>query len=91
MAQEKCTNCEYKSFECLEIERRERSHGSLTSHWRRDTLCWCCKHVVPSKDGTRGCDWSRHAKPIPGWEADKGFRDGHVAYHVHRCPLFERG
>lgn len=33
------------------------------------TLCWCCKHAVPSKDGTIGCNWSKHLEPVEGWEA----------------------
>lgn len=56
------------------------------------SLCWYCINSVPSKDGKRGCSWSRELKPVPGWEAEemehcKAYSQI-TAYKVKKCPEF---
>ena len=58
------------------------------------SLCWFCINSVPSKDGKRGCSWSRGLKPVPDWEAEKmehcsAFLKA-TAYKVRECPEFVR-
>lgn len=51
-------------------------------------LCCYCKNFY-------SCDWSKHGKPIPGWEATPnvikctGEREI-KSYNIKSCPLFER-
>lgn len=66
------------------------------------TLCWHCRHAVPTKDKiTReyltGCTWSIDRRPVEGWrtcqhrmyESQKG---GMLhSYTVTECPEFEEG
>lgn len=64
------------------------------------TLCWRCKHAVPSEETESGCDWSRYGKPIVGWVAQRQdvritrgpSRDQLVeSYQVNECPYYEAG
>ena len=58
------------------------------------TLCWSCANAVPDKSGKRGCAWSRHFKPVKGWDADETrlYSDKPTqSYHVRQCPEFVRG
>ena len=58
------------------------------------TLCWSCANAVPDKYGKRGCAWSRHFKPVKGWDADETrlYSDKPTqSYHVRQCPEFVRG
>nr|DAH18547.1 MAG TPA: Protein of unknown function (DUF658) [Caudoviricetes sp.] len=44
--------------------------------------------------GKRGCAWSRHFKPVKGWDADETrlYSDKPTqSYHVRQCPEFVRG
>ena len=66
------------------------------------TLCWHCRHAVPTKDKITGecltgCAWSIDRRPVEGWrtcqhrmyEAQKG---GMIhSYTVTECPEFEEG
>lgn len=66
------------------------------------TLCWYCRHAVPTKDKITGeyltgCAWSIDHRPVEGWrtcqhrmyEAQKG---GMIhSYTVTECPEFEEG
>lgn len=88
--QVKCANCEYYSDVCKIISKSETKHNVKTPHAKKDSLCWCCKHSVPNRDGSRGCDWSLHNRPIIHWVAQKRIVDGHASYNVERCPMFER-
>lgn len=55
------------------------------------TLCWYCRHAVPTKDKITGeyltgCAWSIDHRPV---EAQKG---GMIhSYTVTECPRFEEG
>lgn len=55
------------------------------------TLCWDCKHAVPS--ATTGCSWSRSFRPVPGWTASQTEpnSDRAASYFVERCPEFVKG
>lgn len=55
------------------------------------TICWACKHAVPTSDGLRGCSWSRTHRPVEGWEATPTEVDIYTSYLVTSCPEFERG
>ena len=54
----------------------------------RYTLCLECQNAVPSR--TRGCEWSREFKPVPGWTAEPTIKDGgaYNSFHVHKCPKY---
>lgn len=89
----KFKTCPYRCEKCREINmsRPEQSHCSS------GTLCWCCKHAVPDRDGKRGCEWSVYSQEVPGWEVSENTEyimangSKSVAYNVIRCPKFERG
>lgn len=62
----------------------------------KNTLCISCINAVPTKDGTRGCSWSRSLKPVEGWTAEKhrktytgGYMD--ITYMVTECPEYKKG
>lgn len=68
-----------------------------------ESLCWKCANAVPSRDGKRGCSWSRNFEPVPGWQARKtkisvtrfiNRKNTYVkigTYHVNKCPSFVEG
>ena len=73
------------------IQKRRASH-------RTETLCWTCMNAVPNE--IRGCNWSRFAMPVAGWNAKretiKICRTGrkprtYEAFHVKKCPEYQRG
>lgn len=74
------------------IERPEnQKSGWCFVPQESQTLCWDCKHAVPTGAGN-GCSWSRSFQPVEGWEAEKTHPGGRsTSYHVKRCPRFERG
>lgn len=55
------------------------------------TLCWTCKHIVPNREGTRGCSWGRFLIPVEGWKAIPTNTCGPGSYRVIECPQYERG
>lgn len=62
------------------------------------SLCWSCANAVPDKCGKRGCAWSRHFKPVEGWDAQEtrmySGKEGKYSvqsYCVRQCPEFVRG
>lgn len=67
------------------------------------TLCWWCRHAIPSPDGRKGCPWSRQGAPVAGWTAEatvvrSRFWNGKEtvlkpvpSFRVERCPQFEEG
>lgn len=66
----------------------------------KETLCFSCKHAVPTLDGRFGCEWSKRFQPVPGWEAEKtkkfsgeshGKRRYYESYFVTKCPKFIEG
>lgn len=58
------------------------------------TLCWKCQNAVPSRDGKRGCSWSRKGNiPVEGWTAEpteKIETGGRIcrSFLVKNCPEF---
>lgn len=58
-------------------------------------ICFDCVNAVPTKDGTRGCNWSRYFRPVKGWTATKApFKAAYThtwTYHITECPEFEKG
>lgn len=86
----KCKTCEYHCDRCDEILKDEMTHRHTTNHSVEDTLCWCCKKIIPTKECS--CSWSKSAKPVEGWEAEcTRIIDGHWHYKVISCPEFVRG
>ena len=57
-----------------------------------NTLCWDCQNAVPDLEGKRGCNWSRHHKPVEGWDAVRQIHAtvaySYVSYEVIKCPQF---
>lgn len=64
------------------------------------TLCWYCKHAVPTKDKITGeyltgCAWSIDHRPVEGWRTCqhrryKAQKGGIIhSYTVTECPRFE--
>ena len=87
----KCKNCVYFGAKCIEMSRPYSAHSAA------DTLCWCCKHSIPDKDGDVGCEWSRKRQEVDGREVGAitymADHNGKMmkAYRVDKCPKFERG
>ena len=52
------------------------------------TLCWKCANAVPSPATGAGCSWSRHFKPVRGWDAVPRPTDRSKSYFVRACPKF---
>lgn len=92
----KCVTCPYFSTKCVEINNSHNS-GNGNPHQAGESLCWCCKHSIPStKVPNKGCEWSMYRQKVPGWDAEKvklSDQDGYktISYVVKRCPKFERG
>ena len=92
----KCVTCPYFSAKCVEINKSHNS-GNSNPHQPGESLCWCCKHSIPStKVPNKGCEWSMYRQKVPGWDAEKvklsdqaGYKT--ISYVVKRCPKFERG
>lgn len=92
----KCITCPYFSTKCVEINNSHNS-GNGNPHQPGESLCWCCKHSIPStKVANKGCEWSMYRQKVPGWTAEKvklsdqaGYKT--ISYVVKRCPKFERG
>lgn len=66
----------------------------------KETLCFSCKHAVPTLDGRFGCEWSTRFQPVPGWKAKKtkkfsgesqGKRKYYESYFVTKCPKYIEG
>lgn len=81
---------------CAECTAKAKLLRSSYHPKKDDTLCWKCKHSVPSKDGSRGCEWSRSRQPVEGWEAKetslKIMQEVRIkSYVVRKCPKFEKG
>lgn len=55
------------------------------------TLCEVCQNAVPD-NMSRGCEWSRSATPVPGWDAMFAplLVSDHMSdsYRVRSCPKF---
>lgn len=90
----KCIDCPYWSDECLRINMTA-NNGRGNHHLVGESLCWCCANSVPDGDG-HGCEWSVHARPVPGWEAEPDYIKGYDGkmwkrYCVVKCPKFIRG
>lgn len=52
----------------------------------KQTLCWDCEN-----SWTGDCEWSRHLKPVPGWEAEETKKQTiGKTYCVIECPKFKR-
>jgi len=53
------------------------------------TKCWTCSNACG------GCSWSREAKPVKGWRAEKTFLPANLdcaeSYMVYDCPLYKKG
>lgn len=64
---------------------------------KRDSICWECANSVPNPKKKIGCEWSCHAKEVPGWTATPHWsstRAGtpfEMSYRVYECPKFIRG
>ena len=71
-------------------EAHTKQKKNLGGNPAGDTICWKCKHAVPSLWKGTGCEWSRKLQPVPGWKAvkTKSYREG---YKVIKCPKFEKG
>ena len=58
---------------------------------KQPTLCFECQNSVPNK--TRGCEWSRYGKPVPGWTAIPTLLHRHNScpnsFHVVKCPQYD--
>lgn len=59
-------------------------------------ICFDCINAVPTLDGTRGCNWSRHFKPVKGWKATKvpfklAYERMSWTYSITECPKFKKG
>ena len=64
------------------------------------TLCWFCRHAVPSDEKGTGCPWSRDMQPVEGWNAvskpilirvgTKRLKRYAESYLVRSCPLYEK-
>lgn len=75
-----------------------RKPGKPKARYKRKTnyaktLCWDCQNAVPSRDGKRGCSWSRKLIPVDGWQAEPtekrdSFDRVCASYLVKACPLF---
>ena len=53
---------------------------------KTNTLCWECKNACD-----RGCCWSDHFEPVPGWEAEYDTNSNCIdSYVVFSCPEFVR-
>lgn len=39
--------------------------------WKPPSKCIDCQNAVPTRDGRRGCSWSRGFVPVKGWNAEK--------------------
>lgn len=117
LAQGLCTNCGkaplvpgFKMCEpCREYHReknrrhyREKREEEAKQPVSVSTLCFDCVNAVPTPDGTRGCEWSRCFRPVPGWEAkrnDVRIQSGNTnppvrmveSYRVRKCPKFTEG
>ncbi len=77
--------------------KRRNSNGGGQRPYAQ-TLCWSCANAVPDKQGKRGCAWSRHFKPVDGWDAEEtqlyNNENGKYAvqsFCVHKCPEFVEG
>lgn len=64
------------------------------------SICWECANSVPNPYTGRGCPWSKHFKPVDGWDATettlyaaKSYcsKSCQKSYCVRSCPLFVRG
>lgn len=75
--------------------KQRKPRGGARQLKEKGSLCWQCKHAVPSLVKKTGCSWSISFKPIPGWDAKEVFsvRDGEkvpCGYMVKSCPQFEK-
>lgn len=59
-----------------------------------NTICWHCQNAIPSRDGERGCSWSRSLIPVEGWKATQTVhlydRKEKTSYVVEECPEYIR-
>ena len=68
-----------KKFKVVSIEKENNTPNK--------SLCWSCQNAVPS--ATTGCSWSRHFKPIEGWEAIPNPNPEMKSFRVRQCPCFK--
>ena len=62
-----------------------QGNGDVSVNLPKYQLCWDCANAVG------GCKWSKHLKPIKGWEAVKTRVGTPVeTYLIIKCPLFVR-
>lgn len=55
-------------------------------------ICFDCQNAVPNEETGRGCPWSEHFEPVPGWTAtetvvNKNWNSA-PTYSITACPLF---
>ena len=60
--------------------------GNTNGFPKSGSLCWECQNAVP--DRIRGCNWSRHLKPVEGWTAVTTDRNNQQSKCVIDCPEF---
>ena len=68
-----------KKFKAVSIEKENNTPNK--------SLCWSCQNAVPS--ATTGCSWSRHFKPVEGWEATQNPNPEMESFRVRQCPCFK--
>lgn len=68
-----------KKFKLVSIEKENRTPNQ--------SLCWSCQNAVPT--ATTGCCWSRHFKPVEGWEATPNPNPEMESFRVKKCPCFK--
>lgn len=73
---------------------------SAVNRPEKQTLCWYCRHAVPSIGKGTGCSWSQKGRPVDGWTAQRrdvllqrpyGLNELVESYRVENCPRFESG
>lgn len=89
-----CSNKCREEEKIIKRRKQRKPRGGARQLKEKGSLCWRCKHAVPSPIKKTGCSWSIGFNPIPGWEAKEVFsvRDGEkvpCGYMVKSCPLFE--
>ena len=80
------------AYAMRERQRREEFNKQNSTA----TLCWKCINAVPNPETGDGCSWSRHLRPVKGWDAEArmyapGTGSADITWHVNACPEFKEG
>ena len=79
------------------VSKYARYHGiKKVKHTTKDTICWDCKHAVPSNESDTGCNWSKEFKEVEGWTIEvtnvrQARNRGINSVKVISCPRFKKG